>query len=160
MKIRETNRVHPHVYRGGWAVLEPPLQGEGAGCCWSSAWGKGMGCIGVLGRGWCQGGIVRVTRVCIFRSYGSTSSGHIHCHSERSEESQDYACKGGMFIGARLWILRRGAPQNDRFYDHSALRSSHLGFSDSMRATFLYRFHPFICFSRAIADWTSVVVSK
>ena len=59
-----------------------------------------------------------------------------------------------------LGILRRGAPQNDRrgaaqddgTYDHSVLRSTHLGFSDSMRATFLYRFHPFICFSRAIAD--------
>src|ERR1700693_6405480 len=43
---------------------------------------------------------------------------------------------------------------------HSLLRSAHLGFAASMRANFLSRRHPLICFSRVIAPQTSEVVAK
>ena len=72
-----------------------------------------------------------------------------------------------MTVEPGLCIARRARPrfpvtersEESKASDHSALRSTHSGFSDTMSATFLYRFHPFICFSRAMADITSVVYS-
>jgi hypothetical protein len=43
---------------------------------------------------------------------------------------------------------------------HSSLKSRQSGLTDSIKATFFARTQPFICFSRAIAAFTSDVSSK
>ncbi len=54
---------------------------------------------------------------------------------------------------------RSGRSEASLYSYHSTLKSFHSGLSDSINAIFLLLNHPFICFSRVMADLISGVIS-